>query len=107
MNRESILCLLLLAALNGCTVPDDIIENKRCHPTLGDSDCIQGYKCQCQMGDCRCQKGGAQPVQQPVQQTKNFPPGEEPGPTRQPAFSASLRLLQRCGALPGQSPPGL
>jgi hypothetical protein len=94
--------LLLLAAPGGCTVPDDIIENKRCHPTLGNTECIQGYTCQCQMGDCRCQRGGAQPVQQ----MQNFPLRLAPEPAEQPAFSASLRLLQRCGALPRQPIPG-
>jgi hypothetical protein len=104
---RSTLCVLGLL-LGACTVDDTIIEDKPCQPLRTD-ECISGYTCVCQFGDCRCVKGAAKALSQPgtysLSEVDEEPGGAalkvdgEPGG---PALAASLRLLHRQGALEGR-----
>ena len=100
-----LLCVLSLV-LGACSVDDSIIEDKPCQPVRTD-ECISGYTCVCQFGNCRCVKGAAKPLREPgafplsVGEEPSALPlsevGEEPGDA---ALAASLRLLHRHGVLP-------
>ena len=55
----TLLILLALAALDcACTVDDESVENKPCTPVGADpnKDCVKGYACLCQQGQCLCRK---------------------------------------------------
>jgi hypothetical protein len=66
-----IVTLLLLLATSGaaCRTDDDVVENKRCMPVGNDPnrDCVKGYECRCEQGDCFCRKvQGLTPFPSPV-----------------------------------------
>jgi hypothetical protein len=59
LRRASLLSLVLLAlGASGCTVDDESVENKPCTPVGADpnKDCVKGYACLCQQGECTCRK---------------------------------------------------
>jgi hypothetical protein len=55
-----LVALLVLLALScaTCRTDDDVVENKRCMPVGTDPnrDCVKGYECRCEQGDCFCRK---------------------------------------------------
>ncbi len=50
------LALAGLLALAGCTVPDDVVDNKPCYPLATDHSCEPGYECKCVDTECRCRE---------------------------------------------------
>jgi len=96
LRRASLLSLLLLAlGAGGCTVDDDSVENKPCTPVGADpnKDCVKGYQCLCEQGECRCRK--VQTLLQPPPSSMNV--GLRSVRSLAPPEDPNVRFLRRLG----------
>jgi hypothetical protein len=56
--RAAAAALALLGAALGCSIDEDVIENKPCGGT-DNKQCIPGYECKCEYGKCICVRGSS------------------------------------------------